>query len=662
VKVDMDAEESDKDVDAATGGTEAEDPVSIVERFLVGAVGDGDSSIKPSQEVVSEAVRALRNDRELTLEFISAIGLGAALEEGTFPEKTYEISRKLRRLDPEKALLGVVLSRIHEGEDRAEDSRVLELFTGTRHIPFFMMLEVLPAFVSATEIEAKILNTFLKKVRRVLGDDGVNAGFWNALEALARNRPLIAVQTLRLWLLEPLDEDSTSMCALILGALRVADCEDSEALDTLTRESIKLEFRRVFIRSWITTDRIATIEDVQFSDILGLAESGSRGDSLEIFNFLRLALPRSERSDVSFSHGIVWICENFPSDPEDYLRHQIIDLSLSCDARAERLGKAPIRSIIPLTLPIPSEFKGTWEVLGRLLAELLGRDRSAGLALLREVSQADRKGVSSQFDNEESWVELFEVLKRVGCEDVVGSLLSSPDTDDRRMGFALFGRLDLDQLPQEKLNQWSGNWLAVLILQVGIVTYDAGTIARFLLAILEPVTRSVPNLVALYRETLVFHMKDMPGEFMEAIKLANESLKSSILDDALKTAAVYFERLRACHASSINSIGVPGYSRALRLLNTRRSKQFAEGVDRRSSIFGLIPKTYLLYGGMKWRTYMNGQMSEPSEMQGHSTSMEMPRLHVMHPDELARRRRHLAKEIVRLVGLETDRIGEEGIE
>ena len=96
MKVDMDAEESDKDVDAATGGTEAEDPVSIVERFLVGAVGDGDSSIKPSQEVVSEAVRALRNDRELTLEFISAIGLGAALEEGTFPEKTYEISRKLR--------------------------------------------------------------------------------------------------------------------------------------------------------------------------------------------------------------------------------------------------------------------------------------------------------------------------------------------------------------------------------------------------------------------------------------------------------------------------------------------------------------------------------------------------------------------------------------
>ncbi|MEQ1840590.1 MAG: hypothetical protein ABL994_09275, partial [Verrucomicrobiales bacterium] len=215
-------------------------------------------------------------------------------------------------------------------------------------------------------------------------------------------------------------------------------------------------------------------------------------------------------------------------------------------------------------------------------------------------------------------------------------------------------------LPLEKLNQWNGNWLTVLILHVGILTNDAGTIARFLLAILGPVTRSVPNLVALYRETLVFHMKDMPGEFMKAIKLRNESLESPILEEALQTVASYFDRLRDCTNSPINSIGVPGYSRALRLLNARRSKQFAEGVEKGSALFSLMSKSYLLYGGMRWRTYINGQMSEPSEMQGHSTSMEMPRLHIMHPDELARRRRYLAKEISRLVEIERGMIGDGG--
>jgi hypothetical protein len=659
----MDSQESDKDVEATTRAPGAEDPLSLVERFLVGTVGDGDSSIEPpSQAVVSEAVRALRNDRERAIDFASAVGLGAALNEGTLSEKAYQLTRKLIKIDEEGALLGVVLSWIHAGETRPEDSRVLQVFTGSRGFPFFMLLDSLPAFITQTEIEVKLLGQFLRNVRSTVGDDLGGAGFWNALKALAKERPESAAQLFRLWLSEPLDDDSTSMCALILGTLRATSSEHSEALDLLTRSSLKLELRRVFIRSWITTDRIATIEDGQFSHILSLAESGSRGDLLEIFNFLRLALPRSERSDVSFSYGVSWIRENLLSDPEDILRHQIIDLSLSCDARADQLETTPLRSIIAATLPIPTEFKGTWEVLGRLLAELLGRDRSAGMALLREVSQADRKGVFSQFDNEESWVELFEVLKRVGCEDVVVSLLSSPDTDDRRMGFALFGRLELDQLPADKLNQWGGNWLAILILHVGIVTYDARTIVRFLLAILEPVSRSVPSLVGLYCETLIFHMKDMPGEFMGAIRLANETLKSSILKDALTTAEAYFERLRGCHESSINSIGVPGYSRALRLLNSRRSKQFAEGVERGSSLLSLFPKSYLLYGGIKWRTYNNGNISEASDMQGHSTSMEIPRLHVMHPDELARRRRYLAKEIVRLVELEMRRSGEGGHE
>ncbi|MEQ1841087.1 MAG: hypothetical protein ABL994_11800, partial [Verrucomicrobiales bacterium] len=443
LKGNMDSEESEKDVEAATRAPGTEDPVSLVERFLVGAVGNGDSSIEPpSQAVVSEAVRVLRNDRERAIDFASVVGLGAALNEGSLSEKAYELTRKLIKVDEEGALLGIVLSWIHVGETRPEDSRVLQVFTGSRGFPFFMLLDSLPAFITQTEIEVKLLGLFLRNVRSTVGDDLGGAEFWNALNALAKQRPESAVQLFHLWLAEPLDDDSISMCALILGTLRATGSEHTEALDLLTRSSLKLEFRRVFIRSWITTDRIGTIEDSQFSDILSLAESGSRGDLLEIFNFLRLALPRPERSDVSFSHGVSWIRENLPSDPEDNLRHQIIDLSLSCDARADRLGTAPLRSIIAATLPIPPEFKGTWEVLGRLLAQLLGRDRSAGLTLLREVSQADRNGVSTRLDDEESWVEFFEVLNTVDCEDIVASFLSSSDADDRKMGFSLFGRLE----------------------------------------------------------------------------------------------------------------------------------------------------------------------------------------------------------------------------
>lgn len=94
----MDSEESEKEVKAATGAPRAEDPLSLVERFLVGAVGDGDSSIEPpSQAVVSQAVRVLRNDRERAIDFASAVGLGAVLNEGTLSEKAYELTRKLNR-------------------------------------------------------------------------------------------------------------------------------------------------------------------------------------------------------------------------------------------------------------------------------------------------------------------------------------------------------------------------------------------------------------------------------------------------------------------------------------------------------------------------------------------------------------------------------------
>ena len=63
----------------------------------------------------------------------------------------------------------------------------------------------------------------------------------------------------------------------------------------------------------------------------------------------------------------------------------------------------------------------------------------------------------------------------------------------------------------------------------------------------------------------------------------------------------------------------------------------SESAEKASPFLSMISKSYTLYGGTKWQTFMGGNLGPPAQMQEIRHEMEVPRMFTLDPDGNAQR-------------------------
>ncbi len=546
-------------------------------------------------------------------------------------------------------MLGLIWAGIYSCAGEKEQEKLRGEFLANSS--FFSTLHGFPEFLRYVELSPSITAIWLCSIRKRLGSDMASGGLWSGLASLAEFKQSTALGVVRIWTATRPSDETASMAATILGNLRARSPDFVTDYDAALRSHPDEKMRLVYFNSWIIQDSVNPLLDSQYSTLIDQMGRGTPDEQLEAFNFLRCTLINEKRSDESFGYGVRWIQSNLPSEPTDFWRHFTISLSIKSDSRCASLNLPTFRQRIVELLPIKPENRGTWNELEQLLISVLEESKPEFQELLFDLTRKDTTGIVEQFNPHSGFNKLPATLTQVEPGTIVEAAWSSADESVRHLGFVLFQRLGIETLSTEITTQWNDGWVALLIYQMMRESLFDDAIPRFLLALNPRVSLGGSDLRALFVYEACYQMRTLPGVCLESLKKAISSPKRKLLKEAAIKAEKYFEQLRPCYRSAINSMQVAGFPRALRLLSARRGRELAAATEKGSLLMEICSKSYMLYGH-EWQTYIGGSLGEVSGMHEFLKSVELPRLPFMDPDGYGKRMRDAKNEMQRIQAFE----------
>lgn len=594
------------------------------------------------------------NEQHLN-EVTSGADLQGVAGDGRFFTFLSKFARRISWGSGRNSLLGLIWAGIYNRASETTKELLLKGLLTDRD--FFTPLYALPELLKGAEIPPLRLAPWFIQVRSKLGNDGASGGFWGGIQSLADHRPESGLKVLELWTEQRPSDDVTAMAVSLLGRLRSAHPGLTDAIDKRLLAHSDDRLRVIYYRSWVIFDQQTLLQFDDYSHLVEKMAAGTPAEVEEAFHFVRCTLSVPLRCDASFRFGIQWLHANAPQRANGTWAHWIVSLAQSIDARAQALELPLCRDLIPQLIPIPSGHDGTWRELEALLVKLFTDDRTVFEALLFDIARRDRNGLAKKFSPYGGFHELPGLLLQNSPETTVANALNSLDESVRHLGLTLFEHLGLDNLPVEAVNAWSDDWIAVLICQIKTgAMIDSGG-CRLLRALVDRTDRGSANLKEFLVGELVWQMKNLPGACLEPMK--SDALKlpdDALLHQAVSAAEQYFDKLKSCYRSAINSMEVSGYRRAQRIETRKRSRQVSESAEKSSPLLSMIAsKSYLLYGGQQWQTYMGGNLAPPSPMQEFRHEIEFPRMFALDPDGNAQRFRAASHLMDRLVDAEAKR-------
>lgn len=626
----------------------AEPPLDKVVKVFVEWEQAGMNTKEISDDEALKVAEMFHQDQELLDASISRSNLLKLADEGRFFPFLSAAAHRMSWGTSRNTLLGTIWARVYERSSSLTKEQLLEGLVTDRD--FFTPVYCVPEFIARAPISSAELASWLTQVRSRLGNDMASGGLWGGIQTLADKHPQKSLEVLQVWTAQRPTEEVTSMAVSLLGRLRSSHPGTTNTLDTqLLRHADEL-LRVVFHRSWVIYDNQTSINSEEYERLVERMATGTPAEISEALHFVRCTLPAQHRCDDSFRFGMKWLHSNAPTQPDGSWAHWVINLAHSCDDRARALRLPICRDLIPHLMPIPAGHDGTWNELETLLVKLLSENREVFDALLFQIARRDRKGMEERFGEYGGFHQLPALMQHNAPETTVVHALDSHDESVRHFGIRLFIHLRLDRLHSPVAEKWSEDWIAILICQVKRESFiDAGGF-HFLRALDERVIKGSGNLQNFFVEELIWQMKNLPGACLDPAKTEAEKLpEKSLLRRAVNEAEQYFEKLKLCYGSAISSMEVSGYRRAQRLENRKRSRQISESAEKSSPLLSMISKSYTLYGGNQWQTYMGGNLAPPSTMQEFSHAIEFPRMFALDPDGNARRYRqatHLMRELV----------------
>jgi hypothetical protein len=271
-----------------------------------------------------------------------------------------------------------------------------------------------------------------------------------------------------------------------------------------------------------------------------------------------------------------------------------------------------------------------------VLQQLLQSNQQEFERAFKALAKANARGLLSWLRASDGLNTLVLEMAGHDVRQLVADFLLSRLLEWREIGFLLFDKLALTSLPETCFTEHNHAELAIMLLSFQRVSLRPQSVPRFLLAFAPAMQTEEPFLRELYKQEMVLQSKNFPTSCMTRLK--EHRAQSAIVEEAVTEAEEYFEHLKPCFNSAINSIEIPGLSRAVRIKVIRESREISKYVEEHSVFGKFFGKSYLLYGGIKYRSFSGGRLNPISELSQFSAESELPRLEIIDPDGMAQRR------------------------
>jgi len=597
----------------------------------ISEIAEAGVPIKPvPAELVESVLKKIEGDRSLVAGMAEGLGLADHLKSGHLYQRFATLEVVLPDPDSAYALVGELWTYLFESSPLETQETLIADFTTKGD--FFFHFYALPRILQLSKIGPESLADWLQVLQQRSEGD-TSQPIYLGLSVVAEQTPDKAVEILERWLALGLNESLISMAAHLLAHLRCHHQDRARKIDHALRSSDSVDRRRIHFRSWGSFDATSPLEASHYAEIIESISDKSEAERDEILALIQTTVTRTERCDTSFSYAINWLHDNLPDNPSDYWKYSIITLAFETLKRGGDLPVKPLYEAVPRVLPLEKDHAVIRRNLDRLLAEISRTDWNTFLQQLVLLSDRDPHSLKQIFNpHEHQYVQ--RVVSGPRCAETAAALLAQNTSAARRLGIKISQNNRIEQLPLVSGKLWTTEQVARIIFQLGADSSPEPPASLLMVALDEHVQAcNDGQLEKIFVEQLTMHMKNFPGACLEVIKKRNKNLQGQLLKKALNQAKNYFQGIKKCHLTAINSMQIPGLRRASQIFAHRQRREIQRASEGEGSLMSLIAqKSYLLYGGNEWRTVQSGVIGEASASQEYSTEMEFPRMPMLAPE------------------------------
>jgi hypothetical protein len=626
-----------------------------LERILSAVLNETERAAEPPNDAVIQATKFLKNAHEATDQFIVSLFPGGVPLDGSFYKRLYRVASVIGFSDSGAEFVGHIWSTAMLALDEPNRETLLRSLPAGHE--FFIVLSSFPFLLRTVRFEPSFLIDSFFEIRARIGNDLAQGAYWRGIEEWAAAFPTDAFQGLKVLLTRNLDNDGISIAAAILGSLRVAWEQDPasssnhSASEELAHHS-DIAKRLVYHRSWINTGWMRGISFPEFTECLRRMSAGSAEEQSEAFNFLRCLGADGRTEQTSLDFGVAWLTGTANSALPDDSKHWVSNIA---NRLAQRwvLDDTRLESLLPALLaiqPIPFDNKGTWMEIEHLLVNLLHKNRPQFERWLLALLDANPAGVIKHFREHGRFEYLCSEMVSHSAAHVTSGLFFSTVGHQRQFAFTVYDKVPFDSFPDGMLATLSDNKIALCLFESRRHFLQPEHTARFLTALHQRAEAGGPQLAKLFRDDLLYQAKNLPGAVLGGLKRVS---KSALVQDVVREAEAYFEKLHAAHGSAINSMEIPGWRRALFIRSRRQSRDIETHKNEFSALSQFFSTSYLIYGSQGFRSCHDGEIGEFAPMKSVSVSMEAPRLVMIDPEGAVARDIEAGRSSDRLSGVIT---------
>lgn len=627
----------------------------MIDKNILKSLAEGVAEDLPTKKLLAQLdekllqseAEELASNPEWIPEVLKALFGECIPTDQSFYDKVVKFARPFGFGDPSEKLIATIwLVAVNElnGQQR---TNLVDHLLDTENNNFWRMLGAFPFFLPEAHLPPAFLASYFSRMGEKIGADWGGGPFFRAVELFSTQIPSEAHQVLKVFYAykEP-SEMSVHVASILLGGVRAASRNskfDSRVFDETEKSlmtSISLRKRVYYYRSWSTSFTLGAVSLDELSNKLDDMLSGLNEEQDEAFKVID-ACARAKREDESLaSFAFGWLSEHSSLARSSLAKYVAVDavwmLFVPSPKKARVDHYESVKRILGKVQPIPSKDLGTWHQLEYILVEILHWDKDKFVELLATLFEANPGAFITLFD--EDGLEYIESeIRQAKIDDRIFTLLFSEDDFSRKLGFILFKSLQLGfngLTPQTGLSP-SSEILRKMLLDFVNDLMLGGSTSSFLLLMLPYAEKSDNEFKNEFKSEMLLQAVNYPGACLENWK--SLKIKSDLLDEVIKSADAYFERLRQVNESPANSFSFSQLAEASEHRRREQSRDLNEQVKQKSVIMNLVSVVNVIYGET-WGSFIEGALQKPTGFHGISHSQEYPRLEEIDPEWMEIRR------------------------
>jgi hypothetical protein len=297
------------------------------------------------------------------------------------------------------------------------------------------------------------------------------------------------------------------------------------------------------------------------------------------------------------------------------------------------LGFDPFDLVLAI-LPLTEEQPAVWQHIENSLHGLMHSSPERFRMNLRSLAGQHWKSLKKVMSEEKGLTWVFGELARIPWgHSFITSLYYANDEGQRRLGQFLFDSLQLaapvDAGPPFTEATFQ-RWIAEFQLRT---PYQS--VSTQLLMAAQRLDQGDASSISAFQQEAYFQCINLPGLCLERLRPHVDRFPT--LKTVVDSADTYFKTLASLESSAVKAQEIPGIRRYMFRKIRLERRRLEEEVERRSIFAQLVSKSYLLYGNQH-AYFSDGELSTPSGLQGISTSVEVPRMETIAPEQCQMRR------------------------